>query len=239
MPKLRVRNRFWIIPNMLLNDPEITLKSKWLFWYLQSKPEDWDFSADRIKNDTKESRDAILSWLKELEQFWYLKRIKYRGEKWQWFIDYILYDKPVFDDETTQENPTWWEDPTRSENPTLENPTLENPTINKKRNTKKEIIKKIIYIEDPFINSKILEFIENRKQLKKQMTDLAIKKLVNKCMDWQTKFENEKIWSFFDRAIESGWTWVFELKDNIGQNFQKKPKNFAYQEQWARENFTF
>ena len=100
------------------------------------------------------------------------------------------------DNETSVENPTL-------ENPTLENPTLENPTLNKERNTKQEIQEKeIIYIDDTFINSKILEFIKNRKQLKKPMTDLAIEKLVAKTKNWMASQKNETITQWFDRAIE-------------------------------------
>jgi type I restriction-modification system DNA methylase subunit len=81
------------------------------------------------------------------------------------------------------------------ENPTLENPTLENPTIYKKRITKKEKEKKSnnIYVKNSFINEKILEFIENRKQLKKPMTDLAITKLINKIEKWQNQYKDEEI----------------------------------------------
>lgn len=239
MPKLRVQNRFGIIPNDLLNDPKISLKAKGLFGYLQSKPDDWDFSADRIKNDTKENRDAILSWLKELEQFWYLQRNRYKTEKWQWWVDYILYDKPHFDTSSSVENPQWTEDETSVENPTQENPTQENPTYNKERDTKKEIQKKI-YIDNEAINNFIIEFIENRKQLKKPMTDLAITKLVNKCQNWLLKYKDDQIKLFFDIAIESGWQGVFELQTaQQSQKQQKKPQTFAYQWEKAREDFAF
>ena len=142
MPKLKVQSRFGIIPNDLLNNSSITLKSKWLFAYLQSKPDDWDFSADRIKNDTKENRDAILSWLKELEHFWYLQRNRYKEENGQWWVDYILHDKPCLCVVSSVENPQWQETPASVENPTQENPTQENPTLNKERNTKKETVNK-------------------------------------------------------------------------------------------------
>lgn len=129
MSKLRINTRFGIIPNSLLNNSELTFKAKGLYWYLQSKPDNWDFSVERIKFDTKESRDAISSWLKELENSWYLERNKYQTEKWFWDIEYVLYENP------------------KKENPILENPIKENPeTIIKKEINKKEIIKKEIII---------------------------------------------------------------------------------------------
>ena len=68
MAKLKITNKYGIIPNNILSSKELSFKAKWLFGYLQSKPDDRDFSAERIANyEWKESRDAVLSWLKELE----------------------------------------------------------------------------------------------------------------------------------------------------------------------------
>lgn len=224
--KIKIQNRFWIIPNALLVNPNITLKAKGLYWYIQSKPDDWDFSAARIAYETKDGRDGISAGLQELEAFGYLIRQKYKNEKWQWQIEYELLETP----HTITENPVWNKEKTTPENPATENPATENPATNKTRNTKKEIQKKI-YINNAAINNFILEFIENRKQLKKPMTDLAIKKLVNKCEDWLIKYKDDEIKKFFDRAIESGWQWVFEIKEGAAKNFWKKAPANAYQDQ--------
>lgn len=147
MGKLRINARFWIIPNEILNNKNMTFKAKGIFGYLQSKPDNWDFSAARIQKDSKESRDAVLSGLQELEKNGYLRRTKYKNEKGQWDADYILYETAENNEdevETIPENPTWNENETEGENPTPENPTPENPTSNKKRINKKEIDKKTL-----------------------------------------------------------------------------------------------
>jgi len=230
-----VKNRFWTIPNLLLNNKDVTFKAKWLYWYIQSKPDNWEFSADRIKNDTKESRDAILSWLQELEHAWYLLRNKYKNEKWQWEVDYILYDIP------TTENPTWELEKTTTENPTPQNPTPQNPTTNKERNSNKEIvINKEIYIEvfnfwnslniinhkvepDNFrklLDKKIKKYnIETIKQTMKKYSEVVL---------WKNYWFNYK-WTLQEFLSRKNWfdVWVDTKIENyeIWNNFRKVPQN--------------
>ena len=119
--KLVVKNRYWITPNDILNNDKLSWKAKWLFWYLQSKPENWDFAVERIQIDSKDWREATNNGIKELEDLWYLVRNKYQNSRWQWEWEYILYETPIAD------------------YPSTENPSTENPQINKEINTNKEI----------------------------------------------------------------------------------------------------
>lgn len=64
------------IKNEVLTDTKISLKAKGLFAYLYSKPDDWDFSGDRMSKENMEGRKAIYSALKELENEGYLQREK-------------------------------------------------------------------------------------------------------------------------------------------------------------------
>ena len=119
------------IPNSVLCDKELTLKAKGLYALIESKPENWSFSAKGLSSQTKESVDAVSSALKELEERGWLKREKYQDNAGHWCIDYHLYE--------TQGEP---------ENPDLENPIQENPytgkSLNIVRKTKKERLKKEI-----------------------------------------------------------------------------------------------
>ena len=118
-------------PNALLCDNELTLKAKGLYALIESKPENWSFSAKGLSSQTKESVDAVSSALKELEERGWLKREKYQDNSGHWCIDYHLYE--------TQGEP---EKPV-SENPVQEKPyTGKTPNIVKK--TKKERLKKEI-----------------------------------------------------------------------------------------------
>ena len=106
MAKLIIRNRYGVIPDELLNNPNISLKAKGLYGYLQSKPDGWKFSAKKISFQSKEGVDAIRRTLQELERFGYLKRrLAYDKQKKRISgYDYILYSKPIIQKTNPIEN---------------------------------------------------------------------------------------------------------------------------------------
>jgi len=122
MKKLIIKNRYATIPNDLVNSTEISLKAKGLFAYIQSKPDGWEFSAERISNQLKEGLPTINSALKELESNGYLKRERYQNEYGHWMINYLLCEIPV------------------AENLTLGNPIQENPNTGKPSNNTKQYL---------------------------------------------------------------------------------------------------
>jgi len=97
MAKLIINKKYGTAPNELLNNPKMSLKAKGLFTYLQSKPDGWKFSTERIAKQTKEGRDAVRRTLQELEKFGYLRRkLVYDKEKKKIKgYDYILSEKPI------------------------------------------------------------------------------------------------------------------------------------------------
>lgn len=125
MAKLKVSKNYGIIPNEILNLKEISFKAKGLFAYIQSKPDGWDFSAERISMQTDEGLASVRSGLKELEKYGLLIRRKYHNEQGFFETEYILCEQPMV------------------ENPTLDNPTLEKPTLeNYINNSNKDFSKK-------------------------------------------------------------------------------------------------
>lgn len=69
MAKLNLSHRYGITPNEILNDPRLSFKAKGLYGYIQSKPDGWEFSADKILTQTKDGRDGINAGLNELEKY--------------------------------------------------------------------------------------------------------------------------------------------------------------------------
>lgn len=122
-------NEYARIPNSILNNTKLSLKAKGLYALIESKPENWNFSARGLASQTKESIDSISSGLKELEECKLLERIRYQDKSGYWQVEYHLYES----------NPTM-------ENPVQENPDQENPdtgkTPNIVRKTKKERLSK-------------------------------------------------------------------------------------------------
>jgi predicted transcriptional regulator len=93
--KIEIRTRYGVTPNDLLNNPTISLRAKGLYAYIQSKPDNWKFSVDRMAKQLKEGADAIRTAIKELENAGYLERhsVKSDGGKYNGY-DYILYATP-------------------------------------------------------------------------------------------------------------------------------------------------
>jgi DNA-binding MarR family transcriptional regulator len=94
--KITIKSRYGVAPDKLLNDPNISLKAKGLFAYLQSKPDNWRFSVARITSQTKDGKDSVKSAIRELEKAGYLKRKPRKGDAGKWDgYDYILTENPL------------------------------------------------------------------------------------------------------------------------------------------------
>ena len=112
-----IKRPFGWEPNEIIFNPNLSLKAKGLWLYMNSKPEGWHFASERIADECSDGITSIRAGLKELADAGLLKwkkqgdgRIIYTLE-----MDAIL---PV-------ENP-------KSENLTLGgDPELENPTVGK------------------------------------------------------------------------------------------------------------
>jgi hypothetical protein len=119
MAKVVIKNNFGIVPNELLNNKDLTFKAKGIYAYIQSKPTNWDFSAERISGQTKEGLTSVRTALIELEKAGYLIRTQSRNNKGHLVYSYQLSDSKIDDKE---EIPT-------SDYPTLDYPTLDFPTL--------------------------------------------------------------------------------------------------------------
>lgn len=126
MAKLtREKIPFTQVANVVLNDKDLSMKAKGIFAYMFSKPDGWQFSAERISMDTTDNRTSILSGIKELKENGYLECRKLGNGRVQYYLKY-------------SQNP-------ESENLTLDaDPKSENPTMRKPHNAKIEPISNIV-----------------------------------------------------------------------------------------------
>lgn len=69
----KLTGNFTIIPNHILNDVTLSFKAKGLWVYINSKPEGWDFSIEKISKATKEGEKSVRSGLTELREAGYLE----------------------------------------------------------------------------------------------------------------------------------------------------------------------
>lgn len=72
----KIKSDFAQVSNFVLYDKSLSAKAKGVYAYLYAKPDDWDFSGDRIAAEFSDGRDAIHAALKELEAAGILRRVR-------------------------------------------------------------------------------------------------------------------------------------------------------------------
>jgi len=185
MSKLKIKNKYGIAPNRLLNSKEISLGAKGLFTFLQSKPEGWSFSVKRISNQTKDGKDGITSKLRELEKAGYLKRIPVKDKNGKWDgYDYLLSDLPF------------------TENPSTEKPLTENPaTLSKKDNSNKDYSNK--EVESNQVAQTRNYFKDQCKSLKGFEPEMAFGKEGKLIKDRLKRYSLEELKDLIDKFLNS------------------------------------
>jgi len=79
---------FTQVSNEIFNDEKLSFKAKGLYGFLMSKPDGWNFEANRIAGQSKDGRRAVLNGLTELEENGYLVRRKQSDGR----LDYELFN---------------------------------------------------------------------------------------------------------------------------------------------------
>ena len=77
---------FTQIANVVLNNTNLSHKAKGVFCYIYSKPQDWDFSADRIAQSSTDGEKATRAALQELEEAGYLTRQRLKTGRMSYYI---------------------------------------------------------------------------------------------------------------------------------------------------------
>jgi hypothetical protein len=78
---------FTQIKNEVANDERLSWKARGIFLYIFSKPDDWDFSVERIsRKSKKDGFKATNAGIKELEDCGYLERKKMPNGRKEWHI---------------------------------------------------------------------------------------------------------------------------------------------------------
>ena len=131
-------------PNEIIFNPNLSLKAKGLWLYMNAKPDGWHFASERIAKETSDGITSIRATLKELAEAGLLKWAKQGDGR----IIYTL-ESHCFPQSFPQEANPKSENLTLDTDPELENPTVGKPhcgktsPINNKEENKERIIKKI------------------------------------------------------------------------------------------------
>ena len=114
---------YTVMSNYHLRDKSLSLKAKGLLSQMLSLPEDWDYTLSGLSYINKESKDAIRTAVKELEDAGYVVRHQKVGKNGKFGSnEYIIYESPLM--------PPSSDDPS-SELPPSGKPTTENTSSGK------------------------------------------------------------------------------------------------------------
>lgn len=207
MAKLKILNRYATIPNDLLNNDSISLKAKGMYAFIQSKPDDWDFSAERISKQLKEGMPSVKSALQELEANGYLLRKRFHNSKGFWEIEYLLFENPEVGKPL-------------AENQVLGNPPADKPTSGKPSNisnqdySNKDYNKTIIKTNRDLIFDKWFGY---KKEKKQTYTESGKNALFEK---WKNKSDIE-LEKAVENSMSNNWSGLIEPKENNNGNEPK------------------
>jgi hypothetical protein len=202
---------FGMVPNELLNNSEISFKAKGLFCFIQSKPDGWKFSVEKIALQSKEAKTSIAEGLKELEKYGFLVREKKQNGN-GFTVDYHLFFEPELANPIADFQPL--------EIQSFENPTSGNPIIGKSvNNSKKDISKKDISNKEKREESSLV-FLELNYPERFEILMMQFKKQINDFVRFQEMFEatveQEKL--EFDERVLSGRFKKYALNWIANQN---------------------
>ena len=170
----KTKKFFTQIPNDLIRNSSISDRARFLFCYMSSMSEEWEFYQSKMAKDLGYSKDTLRKYLDELILTGYLKRTQKRSEKGRFdSFDYVIDFLPNPDFTVSEKS-------RHGEIPTRENPAL------KKNNPKEEKIIK---------NNNFKEYSENSKEFSPiEINEIEIKEKKNgKVNPFQLISELQKI----------------------------------------------
>lgn len=90
---------YTVINNTVLRDKRLTWEAKGLAAYLLSQPDDWSINANHLWHEANNGLGSVKRILRELEQFGYLQRRRWRTEDGHFEWQHVLYEVPQPSDE--------------------------------------------------------------------------------------------------------------------------------------------
>lgn len=89
----RVKGNFTIIPNQLINDPDLSITAKALYQLFASKPKAWTFYNSVLMKETKFSKKTLNKYIDELVSCGWMTKSEQKIVNGRFSgRDYILYE---------------------------------------------------------------------------------------------------------------------------------------------------
>lgn len=164
------KDRFTIIDNVPLQDPNISNKALGLLVRMLAFPDDWKFyEADLVKRCNKDGREAIHNQMLELQRLGYVTKIHHRDKNGKFAkTDLVVHEQPI---SPSTGNPS-------TDNPSTVKPSTENqhllntnkPNTNITNNSNNSLSNKADNIPDPFSDLPM-----SKEEREKEINDLIYK----------------------------------------------------------------
>jgi hypothetical protein len=219
MALIKIQRFFGAVPNELLNDPDISFKAKGLYAYLNSKPDNWDFSVESIAAQVKEGIDSVRGGIHELEKYGYLRRVKHQNEKGFWEIDYMLFECPAEEESSLGKSEEG-----------------KHPKQYKKEYTKKEFIKKDnnpplspsggnVIVDYKGLDKAVELWLQYKSERKQKYKGAAsVQTMINKLWNYSNG-NPEKAIEIVETAIAMNYQGFFPAKETPQQQAQTPKSN--------------
>ena len=96
MSVLRVKKteNFVVLHKGALENPNLSFKTKGLWAYCMSRPDNWEFHVSHLATVSKDGEDAVYSAIKELIENGYCERIQENNGKFG-KMDYYIHETPI------------------------------------------------------------------------------------------------------------------------------------------------
>mgnify|MGYP000870399572 CR=1 FL=1 len=126
---------YTVMSNHHLRNRTLSLKAKGLLSQMLSLPEDWDYTLAGLASINKESKDAIRTAVRELEEAGYVVRRQTTDARGKFSVnEYIIHECPqveVSQEQLPEPTPEDCQETPPQSSPLLDHPLSENPTTGK------------------------------------------------------------------------------------------------------------
>uniref|UniRef100_UPI0037C0EA6C helix-turn-helix domain-containing protein n=1 Tax=Flavobacterium sp. TaxID=239 RepID=UPI0037C0EA6C len=154
----KTKKYFTQIPNDLIRNSNISDRARFLYCYMSSMSENWEFYQGKMAKDLGYSKDTLRKYIDELLSTGYLKRTQRRGEKgtfdsFDYEIDFMPNKEFTVSEKTRN-----------GENPTREKSSLKNKNFKEEKLINNNNLKESSKNSKEFCQNEEIEIIENCKK---------------------------------------------------------------------------
>lgn len=154
----KTKKYFTQIPNDLIRNSNISDRARFLYCYMSSMSENWEFYQGKMAKDLGYSKDTLRKYIDELLSTGYLKRTQRRGEKgtfdsFDYEIDFIPNKEFTVSEKSRN-----------GENPTREKSSLKNKNFKEEKLINNNNLKESSKNSIEFCQNEEIEIIDYPKQ---------------------------------------------------------------------------